>query len=199
MSDVNNARVLAAIEDVNDARSIEELEKVYEESSELYGIDEFDAAYFVAKAKLQDQAEVIETEALDLEEIDDGESEEVPMEDVDERAAEIKMLLEKMAELQAMIAAPRRVAKKTMKYKNRGYKLLKTTIDCETPQLLTVIDILKAIGADKVAMSEKDTLESMERNAGLFNITGLSQTATRIFKYYRPQLRDAGVIEIVRL
>jgi len=197
MSDVNNARVLAAIEDVNDARSIEELEKVYEESSELYGIDEFDAAYFVAKAKLQDQAEVIETEVLDLEEVDDGE--EVPVENVDERAAEIKMLLEKMAELQAMIAAPRRVAKKTMKYKNRGYKLLKTTIDCETPQLLTVIDILKAIGADKVAMSEKDTLESMERNAGLFNITGLSQTATRIFKYYRPQLRDAGVIEIVRL
>jgi len=119
------------------------------------------------------------------------------MEDV-QRNEEIAALAAKFEALKALLEARTKKGGKR-RSKHVGYKLLKTRIDwAETPQMWTVVDVLKAIGADKAAIPIAAVEAAMERNEVLFDITGEKQTATRIWRYYRKELLDHGVIEEVK-
>ena len=115
------------------------------------------------------------------------------------RNEEIAALAAQVMALKVMLEA--RTQKKAGKRRSKhvGYKLLKTRIDwAETPQMWTVVDVLKAMGADKEPLPIATIDAAMERNEALFEITGEKQTATRIWRYYRKELLDHGVIEEVK-
>ena len=119
------------------------------------------------------------------------------MEDV-QRNEEIAALAAQIDALKALLEA-RTKKGGARRSKHVGYKLLKTRIDwAETPQMWTVVDVLKAIGADKAAIPIAAVEAAMERNEVMFDITGEKQTATRIWRYYRKELLDHGVIEEVK-
>jgi len=119
------------------------------------------------------------------------------MEDV-QRNEEIAALAAQIEALKALLEARTKKGGKR-RSKHVGYKLLKTRIDwAETPQMWTVVDVLKAMGADKEPLPIATIEAAMERNEALFEITGEKQTATRIWRYYRKELLDHGVIEEVK-
>jgi len=120
------------------------------------------------------------------------------MEDV-QRNEEIAALAAQVMALKVMLEARTQKKAGARRSKHVGYKLLKTRIDwAETPQMWTVVDVLKAIGADKAAIPIAAVEAAMERNEVLFDITGEKQTATGIWRYYRKELLDHGVIEEVK-
>jgi len=116
-----------------------------------------------------------------------------------EKNLTIQEIDERIAKLHALIEARSRHSG-VRRPKGVGYRLLKKEVDWSgASQLWTIVEILDAIGASKEVLPITAVEAAMERNSALFDITGLKQTATKVWRYYRKQLLDHGVLEEVRM